>query len=196
MRFSLRRCIATAAATVLSIGMAIPASATGDDFGFPNDPPQVIEGGSVQHDDPSAYNFVPSPNDPNYVVIPELAQQNPKDMATPLDAFGVTNISSVTIKGVRVPTTTLSHSITGKGTTIQREYATLVSLNRICNYRVDFQNRYGNTIYHTETTNTRWRCDSRATVYSRLTSARPGNQCARLFISGVFVGEQCHQITK
>lgn len=147
-----------------------------------------IFGGTVQSSDPSLPNFVPDPEDENYKVTP-LGTEG----VTLRSAYGAQPIGGFTIKDIRIPSMILEHQINGNGTTIDSEWAEAEGAN-LCNFRFDFQNRYGEIIYRTDVGN--WGCKRLATgaVYSMFRSATRGHQCARMYLSGQFAGEQCHSI--
>lgn len=113
----------------------------------------------------------------------------------PLSASGSQPIGGFTVKDIRIPSMMLDHVINGSGLTINSEVAEAEGLN-LCNYRIDFQNRYGNTIYRTDVGNTYWGCKLLTTgpIYSRFKSVNRGVQCARVFVNGQYAGEQCHNI--
>ena len=77
------------------------------------------------------------------------------------------------------------------------EYRTTGSGIPVCNFRIDYQNRWGKTIYSTEKGPTRWSCVTNTQFMSRRSrdlKVRAGVLCARLFSNGVFVGEPCHSV--
>ena len=189
----LRSTLASFAVTACLLGLSgISASAaevggsdSEEDFGDAGY--QVVYGGQTQSGDPSAYDYVGAP-----VTEPTV---------TPRSAVGVQTIGgfSYSVKGVTfsVPTTALSHSIKGSGTHIDSEFAVYSALiSTVCNWRVDYQNRYGSTIYSTRTNGTHWGCqvwDSKDKEIKNF-NVKHGAQCARLFVNGVFRGEQCHNV--
>jgi hypothetical protein len=69
--------------------------------------------------------------------------------------------------------------------------------SNICNWRIDFQNRYGSTIYSTSSGTLNSNCQMTGVSRTRATNwtAKVGVECARLFVNGTFRGEQCHSIT-
>ncbi|MDP9806433.1 hypothetical protein J2S70_001015 [Trueperella bonasi] len=162
---------------------------------------------TTQSEDPTAPNFVPAPTDSRY--YPSF--RFPLDQIRPLDASG-TQFSggfTITVKGVpvRIPRLALDHQIFGKGLVVSSEWAKIIALGgNICNYQIEFQNRWGNTVYRTDRSPIYNRCVSIASnsgmiMNPSLNPARPrtmnrGVQCARLKVNGVFVTEQCHSIVR
>jgi hypothetical protein len=152
---------------------------------------EVIYGGQVQSVDPTRYDYVP------------IGEADPS-IAAPASAWGQQWIGGFTIKvggqSIGIPKMVLTHDITGSGLRIDREQAyTISGTGQVCNYRYDFQNRYGGAIYSTVTGTTRWSCDPIGTTWGGNNvrapySVKRGKQCARLFSNGVFIGEQCHSI--
>ncbi len=158
----------------------------------------ITDMSKTQSEDPTLLNFVPDPSDSRY------------NQPQPRSANGYQLIGGFTVdvKGVTVgvPRTTLWHNITGTGRKITNETANVVaSTANICNYQVVFQNRYGKTIYSTTTTPVKWRCiyvltnsgdiGNPSAAGKKTMTVERGVQCARLFINGVYAGEQCHSIS-
>lgn len=149
---------------------------------------QVIFGGVAQSSDPSRYDFVPDENDPIYSGVSTRS------------AWGQQWIGGFSVHGVTIPTILLTHDLTGSGTKIDREEAyAMSSAGRVCNYRIDFQNRYGSAIYSTVIGKLYTGCSAIGTTWGGNNvrapyTVRTGLQCARLYSGGDFVGEQCHHI--
>lgn len=73
---------------------------------------------------------------------------------------------------------------------------TLINNVRLCNWRVAYQNRSGNTIYSTRWSPTSSGC-TWGTGYNNLSSdytVKRGVQCAKLYVQGYFRGEHCHAV--
>lgn len=70
------------------------------------------------------------------------------------------------------------------------------SKNTVCNWRIDYQNRNGSTVYRTYRGATHATCNFGAMydIGPSNVTVRKGKQCARLFVGGSFRGEQCHNI--
>lgn len=150
--------------------------------------PEVIQGGTTQSTDPTAYNYVPEGADSNTGIQPQSASG-----AEIIRGFGF-EWQGVPIQ---VPLLTLNHQIIGQGTHIQSETANIsATASQICNWRVDYQNRFQNQIYATYPGATHWDCSfgSASDVGPSNINVRPGAQCARLYVMGEFRGEQCHAI--
>ncbi|MGO1592171.1 MAG: hypothetical protein ACTHW1_06970 [Ancrocorticia sp.] len=147
----------------------------------------IIYGGKIQNDDPSSWDYVP---------------EETQGIGT-LSAWGQAWIGGFSVKGNYIPRFVLTHDITGSGTKIQQEKAYAVSTTgRICDYRIDWQNRstVNNGIFSTVKGKHQAGCHIIGTTFGGNNSKAPytvkkGKQCARLFSSGVFVGEQCHKIS-
>lgn len=148
-----------------------------------------IEGGHIQSYDPTRYDYVP-----------------PSPQTSLRSAWGHQVIGGFTFgfKGLSltIPSGTLAHEIQGGSTYIRQEaaqYLLLASAN-ICNYRIDFQNRDLNgKIWSTDRGATQNSCAWRTSVVRELNVPRhvkPGHQCARLYVGGIFRGEQCHNIVR
>lgn len=148
-----------------------------------------IEGGHIQGYDPTRYDYAP-----------------PSPQASLRSAWGHQTIGGFTFgfKGLSptIPRGTLAHDIQGGSTYIRQEaarYLLLASAN-ICNYRIDFQNRgLDGTIWGTDRGATENSCAWRLSATRELNvprHVRPGYQCARLFVGGIFRGEQCRNIVR
>ncbi|MCL1800261.1 MAG: hypothetical protein FWG25_02695 [Promicromonosporaceae bacterium] len=149
-------------------------------------------GGTTQSTDPTRYDYA----EPDaYDGTTDLTSKN---------ATGMANIPSFTFDfnglSIKVPAFVLTHKIVGSGLTVTSETASWTGVTnfQLCNYRVDFQNRYGSTIYSTHTTGLHTGC---TTFGSGSMSAqnvpytlKTGAQCARLYVNGTFRGEQCHNV--
>lgn len=98
---------------------------------------------------------------------------------------------------IHVPTGQIFHRIKGEGLHIEEEVATYTTPANICNYRFEFQNRdnYGRIVY-TRSTGTHYGCLFGMVGHEALKNfyVSPGMMCARVFVSGVFKGEQCHHV--
>lgn len=98
---------------------------------------------------------------------------------------------------IQVPLLTLNHEIIGEGTYIASETANIAATgSQICNWRVDYQNRFQDQIFATYPGATHWDCSfaSATDVGPSDIHVQPGSQCARLYVMGEFRGEQCHAI--
>lgn len=147
----------------------------------------------TQSVDPTLENFVPLPTDMRY------------NLPQPRSAWGNQTIGgfNVGIKGVSVtiPKIVLYHKVNGSGLKMTSEFAQVNPVTSIvCNYKIQFQNRYGNSIYSTTSTPLQNGCLSVFNTSSEIfnpsgkRTLKRGLQCARLFINGVYAGEQCHNI--
>lgn len=132
-----------------------------------------------------------------------MPEDVPSDNAIePLDANGGQPIGGITISvngiPIGIPKMVLRHSITGSGLKLNAEDARIETTGAtVCNYRFDFQNRYGDKIYRTNSTGTYKKCVINSGWVKNSTApftTRYGNQCVRLFSNGVYVGEQCHSM--
>jgi hypothetical protein len=155
-------------------------------------PLSEILGGTVQSVDPSRYDYVP--------------RGSPSNAPTDRSATGIALIDgfTYTFGGVEfsIPTFYLLHEIRGSGLVIDSEAATIywgITVQPpICNWRFDFQNREGGTIFSTYSTPVHEDC-SYGTFWvdeSGPWHVHRGAQCARLFVNGTFRGEQCHSVHK
>ncbi|MGO1592458.1 MAG: hypothetical protein ACTH1Z_01365 [Ancrocorticia sp.] len=149
----------------------------------------TIVGGTTQSIDPTRWDYVP-PSD-------ETAEG-----VEPLDANGGEPIGGFTINvngvPIGIPKMILRHNIKGTKLKVNTEEARIETTGAtVCNYRFDFQNRYGKKIYKTNSTGVYSKCTINSgwvkNSYAPFTAKR-GVQCVRLFSNGVFVGEQCHSI--
>lgn len=149
-----------------------------------------IYGGTTQSVDPTRYDYVP----------PVTAGG-----IQPFSATGVGSIPgfSFTLFGVTfaVPKGILSHTIITSGLTIKSESSiyTPASLlgTQICDYKIDYQNRDGSTIYSTVNTGLHDLCLIGVPIvdnYNTSRTVKTGKLCARFFVSGTFRGEQCHNV--
>lgn len=149
-----------------------------------------LHGGVTQSIDPTRYDYVP-PEDEGGI--------------RPFNATGVGNIPgfTFTLLGVTfsVPKGLLSHTIVTSGLTIKSEGSvytpgSLLGI-QICNYRIDYQNRWNSTIYSTVSTGLHDRCIVGLPIidnYNTTRTVKTGSLCARLFVNGTFRGEQCHSV--
>ncbi|WP_029067736.1 hypothetical protein [Jonesia quinghaiensis] len=206
MKYTLLRRTRTTAVVSAVIGsflMLTPAAASNAQFDVvasseaPSGSSDIDDMSRTQSEDPTLENFVPSPSDPRYNQ-PQL-----------LSARGWQGIGGFTVdvKGVPIgiPKIELWHYITGSGTKVSVESVEVrAKTGNVCNYHVSFQNRYGGTIYSTATTPVRWNCVyigrvspmiHNPAVRDKSLTLKRGVQCARLFVDGVFAGEQCHSIS-
>jgi len=176
--------------TLTSVG-AQAASTKGDDG-------SIIRGGTTQSVDPTRYDYVP-------------AAQGGDAGIQPLSATGAQWISafSYSWQGLTVPVPGgyIIHQIDGSGLHITQEDAwytpspTVVGAiwgANICNWRIDFQNRSASngSIASTWSGLTNSGCYTTG-VHRNVNNINvtTGVQCARLFINGVFRGEQCHSVS-
>lgn len=161
------------------------ATLDGTDAGMPF----LIEGGTVQSMDPTRYDYVPGPSSENPPIQPMTAGGTQFLGSFSFDFGGVS---------FTVPNARLFHQIMGNGTHVDQEYSYFAALPKVCNWRIDYQNRYGSTIYSTRSRGTNWTCatfEVKDEGFSNF-NLKPGLQCARVYVSGVYRGEQCHNITK
>lgn len=176
----------TPASAVDPTGDPATPSVFGDDGGFAEG---VAYGGTTQSVDPTAYDYVP-PSPPAGVQL-----------------FGASGMASVggfqvTIQGqkITVPGFWMEHVIQGKGYSVTKEWAQYapVSYLTLCNYQTAFQNRSGSTIYATRWSAYHSGCSTGIFVQNAPGSfqVREGQECARLYVAGVFRGEQCHYVHK
>ncbi|RYM94479.1 hypothetical protein [Bifidobacterium animalis] len=151
--------------------------------------PFLIEGGTTQSADPTRYDYVPEPSSENPSIQPRTAGGTQFLGSFSFDFGGVS---------FTVPNARLFHQIMGSGTHVDQEYSYFAALPKVCNWRIDYQNRYGSTIYSTRSRGTNWTCatfEVKDEGFSNF-DLKPGLQCARVYVSGVYRGEQCHNITK
>ncbi len=150
----------------------------------------VIEGGQVQHDDLTRWDYVPASDQE---TRPSFRSAWGHEVIGGFD-FGYKGLP------LKIPAGTLAHDIQGGSTYIRSEaaqYLLFASAN-ICNYRIDFQNRdiHGNimkTWVGPTQYNCAWRWSMKREINQPFYVSR-GKQCARLFVGGAFRGEQCHNI--
>lgn len=152
---------------------------------------EVVEGGTVQHTDPTRYDYVP-------------LSASPTDLVQPASASGLTLLSAFkyTWNGISIPVPGLQwhYHLTGSGLNVTNQHSrwvpTLINNVRLCNWKVQYQNRTGSTIHSTFTTGTHTGC-TWGTGTDTLTNdyrVKTGIQCARLFVQGYFRGEHCHAV--
>lgn len=146
-----------------------------------------VVGGHAQDSNPGSYDYVPSTPAPGtgdrsakgYAFVPGFTY-----------SFGGATIN--------IPSAQIYHAIDGAGTWIDYERATYTAPARICNYRMDYQNRDLNgKIVGTWSNGTHVGCITGMAGDQGIHRKRVqrGMMCARLFISGAFRGEQCHHIS-
>lgn len=158
---------------------------------------RIVRGGTPQSTDPTRWDYVPD-------------QDEGIGKIQPMSADGVQYISAFryTIKGVSIPVPSgyLIHSIRGSGLRANSETATYSPApsavgaiwgSNICNWRIDFQNRRASN----NSIATTWPGETNSGCTTKLPSRTARNigfvrgvQCARLFVNGVFRGEQCHSV--
>lgn len=142
-----------------------------------------VDGGTVQHTDPTAYNYVP------------LNVEDP--FKEDRSAKGYAFVPGFTYNGNTIPAGQIFHAIDGNGTWIDFERATYTAAGNICNYRFDYQNRDMNgNISWTLSNGDHGGCQFGMVGDQgvRNINVKKGMMCARLYVSGSFKGEQCHHI--
>lgn len=148
---------------------------------------QVIYGGKTQTNDPTRHDYVDPGDDESTGISPRSAIGY-----QPITGF------SFNFRGnsYKVSTSELKHGINGNGLKINSEYAEYRAPSTVCNWRVDYQNRYGGTIYSTRKGGVHSGCDFGAMydVGPKNFSVKKGSQCARLYVAGSYRGEQCHNV--
>lgn len=149
---------------------------------------EVISGGLSQSEDPSRYDYIPPTIDPNSEMTPQSAIGSQMIASFSFNFLGQT---------IQVPAALLTHEIRGSGTWVDYAGAFYATPTQVCNYRIDYQNRgTDGRIFNTWKGSNVWDCTfgvvNGASLYSL--NLYPGSQCARLFVNGVFRGEQCHSI--
>lgn len=174
--------------------------------------------GSAQSADPTQADFVP--DDEQMIGVP---LQTVSESVAEVDSARLNNQAGTLVKRpttadrvvegaqlvggfdmtpygvpIHVPRVVITHRIYGHGLLVRVESAHIGTLGApVCNFRIDYQNRWGKTIYSTEKGPTRWSCVTNTQFMSRRSrdfKVRAGVLCARLFSNGVFVGEQCHSV--
>lgn len=147
----------------------------------------TVIGGHAQDSDPASYDYVPS------TPAPGTGDRSAKGYAfVPGFTYSVGGAT------IQIPSAQIYHAIDGGGTWIEYERATYTAPARICNYRMDYQNRdlRGN-IVRTWSNGTHVGCINGMAGDQGISHERVqrGMMCARLFVSGAFRGEQCHHIS-
>lgn len=155
---------------------------------------QIILGGKTQSVDPTRYDYVP----------PTSAHPGTGGIA-PMSADGYAFLSafSYSWKGLTIPVpgSYIYHRIEGSGLRVTEEEGSWIALSagsgwQQCNVRFDYQNRSGSTIYSTVSNGQHNGCSFAQTIDIRRPdrTVKTGLLCARLFVSGTFRGEQCHNV--
>lgn len=160
----------------------------------------VIEGGHVQSEDPTRYDYVPeTSNDDEMQASNAIGVQ-----AIPAFTIG-TGAGGVSVS-IPVPAGYLGHDIFGTKLKVTKEVGTYFRFASapspwnisLCDVRMDFQNRSSaGAIHRTYPGTTKWGCFKN--WFPQRTDNTPrtlkaGKQCARLYVGGAFRGEQCHTI--
>lgn len=181
--------------TVVAAALAVPANADrlenpeGDrGSGY------TVLGGTTQSFDPTRYDYVPP--------TPTPASGG---MVTPMSANGYQFLPAFnyTVGGVTIPVpgSYIYHRIDGSGLQITEEEGSWVPMAawtfQQCNVRFHFQNRSGSTIYSTTIMSEQTGCiwGTTTQVFTPDRTVKTGLQCARLYVSGTYRGEQCHNIS-
>lgn len=188
----LKLILLTAALSVMLVGMAgvrAQAEQTPANDATASTTKSLVLGGTTQSVDPTRYDYV-APGGAGGGIRPMSAT-----------GYGWVPAFTYSWNGLQIPVPSgyILHVLKGSGLTVNvdaAQYEPNILGIQICNYRFAFQNRYGKTIYAT-----RWAPLHAGCTYGYFSqgvvgpfTVRTGVDCARLYVNGIYRGEQCHNV--